>query len=155
MFRLDTAHTINAIVDGMLRGKHFANRDKSVVFFTLRLEVAEDRSSDPVDIRYVHLLYYTKDHYVLVGLQTSKSPLIPDHHTWKQVSYHDSCWRSDGTRRSLHEACFEMCKSAFPDIAPIELHTTADLHSIQFREVTDVHHKVGEMIRLKFPSPAT
>jgi hypothetical protein len=152
MFVSNTARTINHIVDDILRQGHITDISKKVMFVTLRLEVSK-RDGDDEDAlrRYVNLMYDTSSNYVLVGSQESTWPGIEDHHTWQYRSYHDSCWRYDGTETVLSEAYFAMCKEFAPETEPIKLWTSADIHRIQFREVQNVDSRRGDgLIHLEF-----
>ena len=139
MFVSDTAHTINKIVDDILRRENITGLSKKVMFVTLCLEVSKPDSDDEKTLRrYVNLMYDASSNYVLAGSQESNWAGVPDHHTWQYRSHHDSCWRYDGTERVLNEAYFDMCKELAPDIAPVNLRVSAQVHAIKFHAVKSV-----------------
>ena len=150
MFQSKTANVINILVDTMLRKEKIVDAEKKVMFITLCLEVAKSSADENVLRRYVHLMYSAPARYVLVGSQVSDKPLILDHHEWQYCAHHDSCWRYDGTERVLWDEYLSMCKELDSNIAPAALYTSAEINSIQFREVKSVLAGRNEPIRLEF-----
>lgn len=151
MFDAKIAVTINTLVDDVLRADQIVHGENKVMFVTVKTTVAKDRDSEPALRRFVHLMYHVQGRTVLVGSQVSDMSSIPAPKVWERQSYHDSCWRSDGTDHVINGVYFQMCKEAFPDMAPVAVYSKAELMPIRFREVTAVdQHAEDGAIRLTF-----
>lgn len=60
----------------------------------------EDHLSERTVYRYVELLIYGPDNYVgVLCREIVVTDGVREEMPWKKLSYHDSCWRSDGVDR--------------------------------------------------------
>lgn len=151
MFASDIVESLNQMVHDILWARSLENSEKKVMLVTLALKVAKDQETFKDERRHLHFMFHSPNNYVLVGSQVSDHfSNIPDLSTWKYRSYHDSCWRYDGTNSTLFNEYVDMCKAAFPDIAPAKLDATARIQSIKFLEVRAVKFDRGESIQLEF-----
>jgi hypothetical protein len=116
LVQIDIANCVNNMVEAML--PRFT-KDK-VLIITIRME-AENFTLNHRIGKNFSLVFYRSSNYTFVGTRIpvdGENPMynFPDRieNELKRHSYHDSCWRSDGTKHVIHKMAQEIvskCKN--------------------------------------------
>jgi len=126
--KVDFAQAINVIVESIL--PRFTKDEVLVV--SVRME-AENYDTEHRVARNFNIVYYRPNNYTFVGVPVDVSAMFPDKLELELIrySYHDSCWRSDGTEHIMRKIANEIFEELKDDGAGYSVYTAFGMSGIK------------------------
>lgn len=133
LVQIDIAKCVNEIVDAML--PRFT--EDKVLSINIIMEVENFKTAHCIR-RSFDIIYYRPSNYTFVGTRIPiegevKTLMFPDRieSELKQHSYHDSCWRSDGTEHIIRKFANEIVSECNGSEKNYSVYTTFGLSPIR------------------------
>lgn len=123
----DIARAINQMVEIAL--PRFT-RDKVL---TISVDMDLDNYKGKKEWREIRFVFYRPDNYTFVGVYKSHENnfRINESSDIEYLSYHDSCWRSDGTERRVAQVAEKM-SGRYDDVKGMSVRTSFGVFGTEF-----------------------
>lgn len=137
--QVDIARAINQMVELSL--PRFT-KDKVL---TISVDMDLDDYKGKREIREIRFVFYRPDNYTFVGVYESheNSFRIQEGSDIEYLSYHDSCWRSDGTERKIAQVAEDL-SSKYENVKGMSARTSFGVFGTEF---VDGHLKIDSQNR--------